>query len=140
MRLGVVVPVVLTSMGLLAGCASTKPYSINLMPAPDVYEDGVLDPFSSNDLAGARPETEILYVTDRAPALEGDSDRFYSSERGHVLRLGGSEVALATGELEWEEARRISLQKNRREKYPLSVAAVEEFGQYPLIAEPAACT
>ncbi len=30
----------------LAACASDLPYKINLMPAPDIYDQGAIDPFS----------------------------------------------------------------------------------------------
>jgi esterase/lipase superfamily enzyme len=52
----------------------------------------------------------------------------YSSERGHVVRLGRAAVDLGTGDIDWEEARRISLLKNRPGRYPLSVASLHELG------------
>jgi hypothetical protein len=39
----------------LSGCATDKPYEINLMPAPDVYEKGLIDPFSDRNPLKAIP-------------------------------------------------------------------------------------
>ena len=74
------------------------------------------------------PNSGILYATDRQPSAEDDSERYYRNKRGHVLRLGMADIALGNGTLSWEEARRISLLKDRGEEYPLQVTAVEEFG------------
>ena len=96
------------------------------MPAPDVYSDGIVDPFLNLDESLDVPSFGILYATDRVP---GDGkDKFYKDERGFNLRLGVATTELGTGEYTWEEARRISLLKNRSEKYPVKVTDVEEFG------------
>lgn len=49
-------------------------------------------------------------------------------ERGHVLRLGVAKVTAGKEGMTWEEARRISLLKNRPEDYPLKVTDVHEVG------------
>ena len=64
----------------LSGCATDRPYEIELMPAPDVYEKGLIDPFSDRNPLKAIPYEGILYVTDRQPS---DADHhFYLNERG----------------------------------------------------------
>ena len=119
-------------VGLLAqGCTSVgDQYELDLMPAPDVYGDGMVDPFIDNDPIVQELQPEILYATDRAPALEeGGRYRYYTNQRGHVLRLGVAQVEVGYDEsITWEEARQISLLKNRTENYPLRVSSVEEFG------------
>jgi len=45
-----------------------------------------------------------------------------------LLRLGLADVASCENAIDWEEARRVSLLKNRNRDYPLQVAGVEEFG------------
>ena len=107
-------------------CASQKPYEINLMPAPDIYEDGGIVPFTDDNPIENIPYAGILYATDRLPAA--DENENYVNERGGVLRLGSARIKLGTGTVTWEEARRISLLKNRTEKYPLQVTGVEEIG------------
>jgi esterase/lipase superfamily enzyme len=110
----------------LAACASKKLYEINLMPAPDIYEEGVINPFTDTDPMENIPYSGILYATDRAVA-HGE-DHFYLNERGQVLRLGVGEIELGIEGITWEEAKRISLLKNRTKKYPLRVTTVREFG------------
>jgi esterase/lipase superfamily enzyme len=70
----------------------------------------------------------MLYATDREPATEEDPERYYRNERGNLLRLGVGRIDFGPGGVDWAEARRVSLLKNRTEKYPLKVTEVEEFG------------
>ena len=116
---------------MVSGCASDGgPYELALMPAPDVYDDGNIDPFVDADPIGREAQPEILFATDRAPAAADDKRyEYYSNQRGHVVRLGVASIEFGYDEsITWDEARRISLLKNRTEDYPLKVAAVEEFG------------
>jgi esterase/lipase superfamily enzyme len=112
---------------IVAGCASNKPYSINLMPAPGIYAEAAYDPFP-RDLPIGEFQPGVFYATGREPAREGSAERFYENERAHMLRLGVARVALARQGITWDEARRISLAKSRTGKYPLRVASVEEYG------------
>ncbi|MDX1560105.1 MAG: alpha/beta hydrolase, partial [Marinobacter sp.] len=115
----------------LTGCATGgRTHTLELMPAPGVYQDGSIDPFLDADVIGHGAQPEILYATDRSPAEEGDSRyEHYTNRRGHALRLGVAQVNVGHDEsITWDEARRISLLKNRTDEYPLQVASVEEFG------------
>jgi esterase/lipase superfamily enzyme len=112
----------------LAGCASVTWDEIDMMPPPDVYGDGMLDPLPEQDPMQLVPYQGLLYATDRSPAEADDQETYYVNERGHVLRLGVAKISLHEGEIEWEEARKISLLKNRSTKYPLRVTSVEEYG------------
>lgn len=108
------------------GCAKGNPFIIDLMPAPDIYTDGTVDLFSGQSADMDAPVSAILYATDRKPDEEGEL--FYLNERGFNLRLGLAEIALGKEGYTWEEARRVSLLKNRTDKYPLKVVAVDELG------------
>jgi esterase/lipase superfamily enzyme len=122
-------PIVLACVLLMvSACAGNKPYTIELMPSPDVYEDGAIDPFRDTGSVKVLPYNRILYATDRLPADESDKSLFYRNERGGVLRLGVARVKLARANITWEEARRISLAKNRSGKYPIRVSGVDEYG------------
>ncbi len=72
------------------------------------------------------PYGGVLYATDRLPA--GDENKHYLDERGGELRLGSAQIELGAGRISWEEARRISLLKNRTAKYPLRVTGIQEIG------------
>ena len=127
--LGLLGPIVLVCVLLMvSACAGNKPYTIELMPSPDVYDDGVIDPFRDTGSVNVLPYNRILYATDRLPSDENDKSLFYRNERGGVLRLGVARVKLARANITWEEARRISLAKNRSEKYPIRVSGVDEYG------------
>ena len=110
----------------LTGCASQPKNQIMLMPAPDVFDQGDWDPFTDRDPIKDIPYGGILYATDREPAQK--EGQYYLDDRGHVLRLGVAKVTAGKESMTWEEARRISLLKNRPEDYPLKVTDVKEVG------------
>lgn len=110
----------------LTACSTKTLNEINLMPAPDVYEDGAVDPFTDTDPIEKIPYNGILYATDRSPAKE--NHHFYKNKRGNLLRLGVAKIKAGKEDITWEEARRISLLKNRPVNYPLKVTEVEELG------------
>ena len=116
------------AMLLLTACASISPYQINMMPAPDIYTEGVIDPFTDTNPITAIPYSGILYATDREPATAEHNEVYYRNQRGHVLRLGVGRVAIGRQGMTWEEARRITLLKNRTDKYPIRVTGVDEIG------------
>ncbi|MGB2690124.1 MAG: alpha/beta hydrolase, partial [Desulfobacterales bacterium] len=119
----------LLTLVLIAGltaCSTKKFNEINLMPAPDVYEKGAVDPFTDTNPIEKIPYKGILYATDRSPA--GENDHFYKNKRGNLLRLGSAKIKVGEKGITWEEARRISLLKNRTDKYPIKVTEVEELG------------
>jgi esterase/lipase superfamily enzyme len=113
---------------MLNGCASIGPDQLELMPAPQVFQDGRIDPFEGLRPAGPRIESEVLFATDRDPAGGGDAERFYANRRGYLVRLGRAAISHGDGGLTWEAARRISLARERRVPYRLGVAGVEEIG------------
>jgi esterase/lipase superfamily enzyme len=125
--------VLLLSLALAVGCSGNKPKpnQVFLMPAPDVYEEGEIDPFDGNDRIVQGDIRGILYATDRMPVTEGDKKKheFYSDKRANALYLGQARVSLGKDkDMTWEEARRVSLLKNRTKNFPLQVASIEEFG------------
>lgn len=115
---------------LFGGCAGKKKYQLNLLPAPDVYASGIVNPFTGHNPIENLPYRGVLYVTGRAPALEEDDARFYTAEPGRVVRLGWGRIEDGIGDITWEEARRISLMKERTQDYPLSVESIEEIGLF----------
>ncbi len=112
----------------LNGCGGKKLDQIFLMPAPDVYDTGVIDPFTDVNPIEQIPYEGMLYATDRKPAEDGDKELHYLNERGFLLRLGVGKIELGDNTMTWEEAREISLLKNRSSKYPLKISKVEEIG------------
>jgi pimeloyl-ACP methyl ester carboxylesterase len=113
---------------LPAACAGPGPYRIDLMPAPDIYDDGRIDPLPSRNPFELLPYGGMLYATDREPATEEHRERFYRNSRGFLLRLGMGEIDFGPEGIDWEEARRISLLKNRAVEYPVTVTDIDELG------------
>ena len=73
--------------GLLffAGCASAPVDQVELMPAPDVYGDGLLNPLPEANPFERIPYDGILFATDRAPAEVDDQEQYYRNDRGHIF-------------------------------------------------------
>jgi len=111
----------------VTACSKNQVHTVDLMPAPEVYADGTIDPFSKmvEDPTQA-PGYDILYATCRKP----DSEKidYYTNERGLLLRLGRAETETGPEGFSWELARRVSLLKNRTDKYPVKLSGVAEIG------------
>lgn len=116
--------------GLLffAGCASAPVDQIELMPAPDVYGDGLLNPLPEANPFERIPYDGILFATDRAPAGADDPEQYYQNERGYLLRLGLAEIQFGKKEFQWDFARQISMLKSRSSEFPVKISSVEEWG------------
>ncbi len=117
----------LVMLSFVAGCSSSGPSTLNLMPAPSIYNPEIEE--ALNITKGVLvPPTEIFYATNRAPAVANSTQ--YSGDRGGVLRFGEARIMMGKGEHTFEEVREISLLKNRSEEYPLSVTDVHEYGLF----------
>ena len=86
----------------MTACAGSALYEINLMPAPDVYDEGAIDPFTDIDPISEIPYSGILYATKREPAEGWQKEHFYLNRRGHALRLGVGQITLGQEGVTWE--------------------------------------
>src|SRR5262245_49376880 len=73
-------------LGAIVSACATTLYEINLMSAPAVYTDGVLDPFTDTSPVNPLPSTRLFYATDRRPTNKNEPSRSYDDERGGVVR------------------------------------------------------
>jgi len=112
----------------ITACSNIVWDELDLMPAPDVYYDGLLDPLPDTDPMEQVPYQGVLYATDRKPASDEDSESYYSNKRGLLLRLGVAHISLHEEGVDWDEVRKKTLLKNRTDNYPLRVTGVKEFG------------
>ena len=118
-----------TMLLIIVGCASAPPIDqIELMPAPDVYGDGLINPLPENDPIENLPYKGILYATDRRPATEEDPEPYYANDRGQLVRLGVAKVTLGEKDFDWELARQISMLTARTDKFPIKITDVDEWG------------
>jgi len=113
---------------LLTACASKPIDEIQLMPAPDVYGDGLLNPLPDTNPFDRIPYDGILFATDRSPATKQDREQYYRNDRGQVVRLGLAEIQFGKKEFTWEFARSISMLKSRSEEYPIKITNADEWG------------
>ena len=120
--------IVFTVTTLLSACASAPVDQIELMPAPDVYGDGLLNPLPESNPFDRIPYDGILFATDRSPATEDDPEQYYRNNRGQVVRLGLAEIQFGKKEFTWEFSRHISMLKSRSEEYPVKISNVDEWG------------
>ena len=125
---------------LISACASGGPHTINLMPAPEVFAGGKINPLPKGSPPVSHDDFGVLYATDRIPAEPHSERPFYLNEPGFVLRLGTARVKGGISGMDWEEARRISLADNRTTNYPLQVVSVNEVGvlanKYTFVTRP----
>lgn len=112
----------------IGGCGRLPVDQVELMPAPDVYGDGLLNPLPLENPFDNIPYQGILYATDRKPATENDIERYYGNDRGLLVRLGVARVAVGIKQFTWEFAREISMLKSRSEKFPIQISSVDEWG------------
>jgi len=89
---------------ILSACASAPVNQIDLMPAPDVYGDGLLNPLPEYNPFDEIPYDGILFGSDRAPATEEDPEQYYRNDRGQVVRLGLAEIQFGKKEFTWQFA------------------------------------
>lgn len=114
----------------LAACSNPATKPLELMPTPAAYEAAPAPFGEAGPGSDGSAQLEMLYATNRAPALASDESH-YGGERGGVLRLGAAAVAFGESDLDWARAREISLLKNRPGHFPLHVDTVAEFGVLP---------
>ncbi len=114
---------------LITGCTNTPVDQIDLMPAPDVYGDGLLNPLPEDFNPLERiPYKGILFATDRRPATEEDPEKYYLNDRGQVLRVGVASIQIGNKNIDWAMAREISMLKTRTDKYPVRISNADEWG------------
>jgi len=109
---------------MITSCSSLPIDQVDLMPAPDVYGEGLLNPLPEINPFPNIPYKGILYATDRRPAGKGDLERYYANERGLFLRLGVARVALGNHNFNWDFARNMSMLKTRTDKLPIRIDSI----------------
>ena len=118
----------LVLFAVLVGCTSAPVDQIALMPAPDVYGDGLLNPLPETNPFDRAPYDGILFATDRTPSTGADPEQYYLNDRGQFVRLGLAEIQFGKKEFAWKFARDISMLKSRSEEYPVKISNVEDLG------------
>jgi esterase/lipase superfamily enzyme len=124
---GLKLSALLLTVAVIVGCAGSGPRKINLMPAPAVFSGGAIDILPKDQPPLFHNNFNLLYATDRKPSVDLNERPFYENKAGFIVRLGRARIQ-AGGGVDWQEARRITLSKEREGEYPLMISSVEETG------------
>jgi esterase/lipase superfamily enzyme len=118
-------PTAILLAGLLIACGRES--SLTMFPAPILMKDPRLDFTRGVAPVNRNTDVRVLYATTRAPAPEGDPER-YSRRPDDVVRLGVAQVQL--GEPGWSFDDLVESDRNSRVDAlrPARVTSVEEFG------------
>jgi esterase/lipase superfamily enzyme len=111
----------------VSGCVSTHTYEIPLMPAPEYVDADNFNPFSNSAVLPRDGKPEILYATLRLPAGPDESDRYYSSKRAQVVRVGEAHVE-ASENTDWAQLRDIGLLQSKGSSFTIRLGDLVEFG------------
>ncbi|NIQ90070.1 MAG: alpha/beta hydrolase [Deltaproteobacteria bacterium] len=113
---------------VITGCGGSSLHTINLMPAPAVFEDGAVNPLPEEPPLVSYDDFGMLYASDRKPSDDPELWPFYLNDPGFIVRLGRARVKAGPASTDWEKVRRISLAKDRTGNYPLEILSVQETG------------
>ena len=111
----------------LGACVQTYTYQIPLMPAPEYLDDQTFNPFENSAVLPPDGRPELLYATLRLPAGPTDNDRYYSSRRAQLVRLGSGHVE-ASENASWKQLQDIAFLRSKGGKFTLRLGEVTEFG------------
>lgn len=122
--------IVLAVISLLAvGCAS-KPRQ--LMPTPVVYQQPGGEPVVTlpAEVRSASTDVDLLYLTDRAPQADPESDLPYGQDRAKRIEFGSARVEIGP-DVTWPALERESRLAERTRDLDLSLGRVQRLGAFP---------
>jgi len=108
-----------------SGCSSAS----QLMPTPNLYSDGVVDPFIDVDPALRSNKVEVLYLTDRQPENDSPDKRHYGFKRSRSVAFGISTVQFGEN-VSWDDLVKASRTRRREVDLAISVPTTVELGRF----------
>lgn len=109
----------------LSGCGGAY-----LMPTPNLYADGLKDPFSEVPPALRNNRAEVLFLTDRSETKQSTDDlRAYGSGRSRSLAFGVATMQIGN-DISWDELVRASTSRSRAQRLPLKVIRTTELARF----------
>jgi esterase/lipase superfamily enzyme len=112
--------------GIVVGCGG----STMLMPTPNVYADGRLNPFADVPPELQHNHAEVLYVTDRKPENPTPNNPHYGFERSRSVAFGVSDIEFGEG-VSWDQLVTASRTSKRSADLPLKVVSTKEMIRFP---------
>lgn len=114
---------------VLAGCATTH----ELMPTPALYTGAQAKPLFVDLPAERRtPPVDLLYITDRVPAKNGDEDAPYTAQRSRSMAFGSTRIEFGPN-ITWDSLLKNSTEAKRDAQVDLELGSTEELGRFPPI-------
>ncbi len=122
------------ALGILSALAITlltacQP-SVYLMPTPEAFRSGKLDPFAANPELEGTPEVRVEYATNRKP-VGLRTQRWYSSAHDGNLRLGQAIVEIGENPIPWAQLHQESTSGERRQAHILRLKQAIEEAEIP---------
>lgn len=111
--------------GILSGCASSP----QLMPTPNLYADGLVDPFLQVPAALRTNSVDVLYLTDRQPEEDLPGKRKYGYKRSRSMAFGKSTVQFGEN-VSWDDLVKASRSRERDVDLTMTVPSVVESGRF----------
>ncbi len=121
--------ILVVTLALTTGCASTPR---QLMPTPVVYQEPGGEPVLTlpAELRGASTDVDLLYITDRAPESDPNSDLPYGQVRANRIEFGSARVEIGP-DVSWPVLERESRLARRTRDLKLSLGRVQRLGAFP---------
>jgi esterase/lipase superfamily enzyme len=114
---------------ILAGCATSH----LMMPTPALYVGAQPKPlFVVAPARSASSMLDLLFVTDRVPAKDGDEGSPYTADRAHSMAFGSTIVRFGNN-VGWDELVKESTATERTVAVTLSLGVTKELGRFPRI-------
>src|SRR3954463_5600565 len=101
-----------------------------LMPTPNIYASGELDPFEGVPTELKNSSVGVLYFTDRVPETSSQGSAKYGYRRSRSSAFGISELKIGQN-VSWEQLDKASRSSLRSVLLPVHVARTLELGRSP---------
>lgn len=113
----------------LPGCGGVGPKPQSLMPTPQIYQKGGVDPFAGLPAHRRTTVMPVHYATNR-----NWSGRYFGSRENRDLTYGTAGVAIGDEKAGWSQVAEASVSGDRSEPLPLRLMGYSD-GRYAEVAE-----
>ena len=122
--------VLFIALSLMVGCGpSARP----LMPTPAVYQNpGGIQPFPATPAERQTTDMRLLYITDRSPETDQESELPYGESRSRSIAFGSAVVNFVPN-LDWKNLEHQSQLAERTRTVNLELGEVSELGRFSRI-------
>jgi esterase/lipase superfamily enzyme len=112
-------------LAAVSGCSN----AVELMPTPNLYANGYVEPFPNVPAEFQNNRVDVLYLTDRLPEAK-DAESPYGYGRSRSVAFGVSEVQFGK-DVSWAELNKVSHTSKRPVKLEVTVTKTKELLRFP---------